>query len=209
MSAAADPAGAEPPSDHGLSVPSRSGSWGGEGSTSRNWVYCCPVMTYDGMMDGQYDRYSPPSQLGHARNVWNITPIRGSLVAADQRLARIRNFDGEVERLRPWNVCLDMERGREVQQYLWDDDSLGLDYVGATMTMDPAKSCMRDKAMWIDGETGFPFIDCFMRELKATGYCNHMGRETAGWFLIADLGLDWRMAAEWFESVLIPGEIST
>ena len=33
------------------------------------------------------------------------------------------------------------------QEYLWDDDSLGLDYVGATMTMDPAKSCMRDKAM--------------------------------------------------------------
>ena len=54
----------------------------------------------------------------------------------------------------------------------------------------------------MDGETGFPFIDCFMRELKSTGYCNHMGRETAGWFLIADLGLDWRMAAEWFESVL-------
>ena len=35
----------------------------------------------------------------------------------------------------------------QVQQYLWDEDSLGLDYVGATMTMDPAKSCMRDRAM--------------------------------------------------------------
>ena len=175
-----------------------------------------------------------------------------------------------------------------VQQFLWEDDSLGLDYVGATMTMDPAKSCMRDKAMsklspwlahgcisprllyeevkryererrknkstywivhellwrdfvrfgsihagttifkiggplnvhpawswssdrqrldaWVNGNTGFPFIDCFMRELKTTGYCNHMGRETAGWFLIADLGLDWRMAAEWFESVLIDYE---
>lgn len=58
---------------------------------------------------------------------------------------------------------------------------------------------------WIEGETGFPFIDCFMRELKVTGYCNHMGRETAGWFLIADLQLDWRMAAEWFESVLSLG----
>jgi len=177
---------------------------------------------------------------------------------------------------------------QRVQEYLWDEDSLGLDYVGATMTMDPSKSCMRDKAMskfspwlahgclsprklyeevkryererrknkstywithellwrdfvrfgsiyagtsifliggpqnvrpqwswstdrdrlnkWIEGETGFPFIDCFMRELKVTGYCNHMGRETAGWFLIADLQLDWRMAAEWFESVLIDYE---
>lgn len=34
-----------------------------------------------------------------------------------------------------------------MQEYLWDEDSLGLDYVGATMTMDPSKSCMRDKAM--------------------------------------------------------------
>ena len=62
---------------------------------------------------------------------------------------------------------------------------------------------------WIEGETGFPFIDCFMRELKVTGYCNHMGRETAGWFLIADLQLDWRMAAEWFESVLSLGRCQT
>lgn len=175
-----------------------------------------------------------------------------------------------------------------VQEYLWDDDSLGLEYVGATMTMDVAKSCMRDKAMskfspwlahgcisprrlyeevkryeqqrhknkstywitheflwrdfvrfgsihagtsmfkigglhnqhprwewstnqnifgkWVQGSTGFPFIDCFMRELKTTGYCNHMGRETAGWFLVGDLGIDWRMGAEWFESVLIDYE---
>lgn len=178
-----------------------------------------------------------------------------------------------------------MERVRE---YIWDQDSLGLDYVGATMTMDPAKSCMRDKAMsklspwlahgclsprllheevkryererrktkstywithelvwrdfvrfgsihagtsifkiggltdvrpswrwstdtavlkaWCEGRTGFPFVDCFMQELRVTGYCNHMGRECSGWFLIGDLGLDWRMGAEWFESVLIDYE---
>merc|ERR1719453_1601617 len=59
---------------------------------------------------------------------------------------------------------------------------------------------------WCHGLTGFPFIDCFMRELKTTGYCNHMGRETAGWFLVGDLGIDWRMGAEWFESVLIDYE---
>jgi hypothetical protein len=59
---------------------------------------------------------------------------------------------------------------------------------------------------WCDGRTGFPFIDCFMRELSVTGYCNHMGRECAGWFLIGDLGIDWRMGAEWFESVLVDYE---
>merc|ERR1712232_718250 len=32
------------------------------------------------------------------------------------------------------------------------------------------------------------------------------GRECAGWFLVGDLGLDWRMGAEWFESVLVDYE---
>jgi len=59
---------------------------------------------------------------------------------------------------------------------------------------------------WIDGRTGFPFVDSFMRELKSTGYCKHVGRLCAGWFLISDLGLDWRMGGEWFESVLIDYE---
>lgn len=175
-----------------------------------------------------------------------------------------------------------------VDEYIFQSESLGLDYVGATMTTDASKSTMRDKAMskfspwlahgcvsarllyaevqryererrknkstywivhelcwrdfvrfgtlhagssvfklgglenkqprwdwsqdrklldtWIAGLTGFPFIDAFMRELKSTGYCNHMGRETAGWFLICDLGIDWRMGAEWFEHVLLDFE---
>jgi len=175
-----------------------------------------------------------------------------------------------------------------VKAFIWEDESLGFDYVGATMTTDPGKSCMRDKAMsklspwlahgclsprllheevkryeaqrqrtkstywivheliwrdfsrfaslhygtsifriggfqklvpswpwstdarqlhaWTHGRTGFPFVDCFMRELKYTGYCNHMGRECSGWFLIGDLGVDWRMGAEWFESALVDYE---
>jgi len=44
------------------------------------------------------------------------------------------------------------------------------------------------------------------REIKSTGYSCHVGRETSAWFLICDLGIDWRMGAEWFESVLIDYE---
>jgi hypothetical protein len=54
--------------------------------------------------------------------------------------------------------------------------------------------------------TGFPFVDALMRELHNTGYMCHWGRETAAWFLVCDLGLDWRMGAEWFESNLIDYE---
>jgi deoxyribodipyrimidine photo-lyase len=59
---------------------------------------------------------------------------------------------------------------------------------------------------WMHGTTGLPFLDAAMRETEATGYTCHVGRETSAWFLICDLGLDWRMGAEWFESVLIDYE---
>jgi deoxyribodipyrimidine photo-lyase len=177
---------------------------------------------------------------------------------------------------------------QRVADYLWDTDALSLRYVGATMTMDEAKSCLQDRAMfkispwlahgcisprflyheirsyekerrkskstgwivheliwrdfvrfgaratgtkmfkiggldnvnprwswsrdaarfeaWQKGNTGIPLIDAFMRELDATGYTCHMGRETSGWFLVGDLGIDWRLGAEWFESVLIDYE---
>lgn len=45
---------------------------------------------------------------------------------------------------------------------------------------------------WVEGKTGFPFVDCFMREIAATGYSTHCGRECACWFLVRDLGVDWR-----------------
>jgi len=232
--------------------------------------------------------------------VWSSADALGKWKRADARLPTVQEAMGKTydpscdlgdnkdprAELR-WKGGESAALGR-VKEYLWDEDCLGLEYVGATMTMDKAKSCMRDKAMsklspwlahgclsprflyeevkryererqktkstywithellwrdfvrfgsihagtsifkiggpqnqhpkwkwtdnrqmldaWIDGKTGFPFIDCFMRELKTTGYCNHMGRETAGWFLVGDLGLDWRMGAEWFESILVDYE---
>lgn len=61
-------------------------------------------------------------------------------------------------------------------------------------------------APWCQGQTGFPFLDASMRELEATGSCCHAGREVAAWFLVCDLGIDWRLGAEWFESTLIDYE---
>ena len=84
--------------------------------------------------------------------------------------------------------------------------------------------------LWVSGRTGYPFVDCFMRELQATGYSHrrpygctractrasaeahryttHCGRECACWFLVRDLGVDWRCGAEYFESILIDYEPS-
>ncbi len=60
---------------------------------------------------------------------------------------------------------------------------------------------------WQQGETGMPFVDANMRELKQTGFMSNRGRQNVASFLVKDLGLDWRMGAEWFESVLIDYDV--
>jgi deoxyribodipyrimidine photo-lyase len=56
---------------------------------------------------------------------------------------------------------------------------------------------------WANGQTGYPIIDANMRELKQSGYMSNRGRQIVASFLTKNLGLDWRMGAEWFESWLI------
>ncbi len=56
---------------------------------------------------------------------------------------------------------------------------------------------------WRDGLTGYPLIDANMRELAATGFMSNRGRQNVASFLTKNLGIDWRMGAEWFESTLI------
>lgn len=60
---------------------------------------------------------------------------------------------------------------------------------------------------WRDGMTGFPLVDANMRELAATGFMSNRGRQNVGSFLTKNLGIDWRMGAEWFESLLIDYDV--
>ena len=60
---------------------------------------------------------------------------------------------------------------------------------------------------WRTGMTGFPLVDANMRELAATGFMSNRGRQNVGSFLTKNLGIDWRMGAEWFESQLIDYDV--
>ncbi|MGF1494482.1 MAG: DASH family cryptochrome [Microcoleaceae cyanobacterium] len=60
---------------------------------------------------------------------------------------------------------------------------------------------------WQTGTTGFPFVDANMRELAATGFMSNRGRQNVASFLTKNLGIDWQMGAEWFESVLIDYDV--
>jgi len=56
---------------------------------------------------------------------------------------------------------------------------------------------------WKNGQTGIPFIDAAMRELKHTGFLSNRARQNVASFLVKDLGIYWVMGAEYFESLLI------
>jgi deoxyribodipyrimidine photo-lyase len=49
---------------------------------------------------------------------------------------------------------------------------------------------------WIEGRTGFPFLDACMRSLKATGWLNFQTRAMVMGFVSHHLWLDWRLPAE-------------
>lgn len=57
--------------------------------------------------------------------------------------------------------------------------------------------------LWANGKTGIPFIDANMKELNHTGFMSNRGRQNVASFLVKDLGLNWLMGAEYFESLLL------
>ena len=60
---------------------------------------------------------------------------------------------------------------------------------------------------WQSGKTGIPIIDAIMSELNQTGYINKKCREIVSSFLIFELGINWQMGAEYFESQLIDYDV--
>ncbi|MBR9830961.1 DASH family cryptochrome [bacterium] len=60
---------------------------------------------------------------------------------------------------------------------------------------------------WIRGKTGVPFIDANMRELAATGFMSNRGRQNVASFFVKELQQDWRVGAEYFESMLLDYDV--
>jgi deoxyribodipyrimidine photo-lyase len=56
---------------------------------------------------------------------------------------------------------------------------------------------------FLSGTTGIGLIDASQRELFLTGYTSNRARQNVASFLASYLGIDWRLGAEWYESMLI------
>jgi len=63
--------------------------------------------------------------------------------------------------------------------------------------------------MWSTGKTGVPFVDANMRELNQTGYMSNRGRQNVASFLADVLQIDWRMGAQYFESMLVDYDVAS
>lgn len=60
---------------------------------------------------------------------------------------------------------------------------------------------------WINGQTGEPFIDANMIELKLTGFMSNRGRQNVASYFCNDLKLDWRYGAAYFEQQLVDYDV--
>lgn len=62
---------------------------------------------------------------------------------------------------------------------------------------------------FLNGTTGMGLIDASARELYHTGYTSNRARQNVASFLAKHLKLDWRIGAEWYESMLIDYDLSS
>ncbi len=60
---------------------------------------------------------------------------------------------------------------------------------------------------WMMGDTGHSFVDAIMNELNSTGYIHNRARQVAASYLVHDIGVNWQMGAEYFESMLIDYDV--
>ncbi len=61
---------------------------------------------------------------------------------------------------------------------------------------------------WKAGQTGFPFVDAGMRQLRQTGFMPNRVRMITASFLVKDLHLPWQWGARWFLEQLIDADIA-
>jgi deoxyribodipyrimidine photo-lyase len=59
---------------------------------------------------------------------------------------------------------------------------------------------------WIEGLTGYPFVDAAMRQLAASGWMHNRARMVVASFLVKDLLIDWRWGEWWFMQHLVDGD---
>ncbi|MFO1243556.1 MAG: deoxyribodipyrimidine photo-lyase [Rickettsiales bacterium] len=67
----------------------------------------------------------------------------------------------------------------------------------------------KDFQRWAEGQTGYPFIDAAMRQLRQTGWMHNRARMVVASFLTKDLQIDWRKGEEHFAQFLMDYDLAS
>ncbi|MDP4763259.1 MAG: DASH family cryptochrome [Salibacteraceae bacterium] len=62
---------------------------------------------------------------------------------------------------------------------------------------------------WKNANTGNPFVDANLLELRLTGFMSNRGRQNAASYLVKDLNVNWQLGAAFFEYCLIDFDASS
>ena len=100
---------------------------------------------------------------------------------------------------REWTILAAISSGPKLFSYHGDNQNFQK-WTGQYETLDfDSEIAQNYWKAWSTGQTGFPMIDAWMRELVSTGWVSNRGRQCLASFLIYNLKIDWRYGAEYME----------
>ena len=126
----------------------------------------------------------------HPRTLAADLDLRGSGAQAFLRELAFRDFYADV--LHHWPASTWRN---------WNTDFDGIQ-------TDTGAEAKRRFEAWKAGETGFPFVDAGMRQLRDSGFMHNRVRMIVASFLVKDLHLPWQWGAEWFLDQLVDGDMA-
>lgn len=81
-------------------------------------------------------------------------------------------------------------------------------YRGNEPEWEPKEEAPEKWRRWVEGKTGYPFVDAGMRQLRETGWMHNRLRMVVTNFSCKDLWLDWRDVHEYFNRMFVDAEVS-
>ena len=124
---------------------------------------------------------------------------------------KARNPDSDTSGIKTWQEEL---AWRDYYfQILWNfpyetEEPFMEKYRGNEPDWDSRRESEEKWNAWIEGRTGYPFVDAGMRQLKRTGWMHNRLRMVVTNFSCKDLWLDWRDVHEYFSRMFVDAEIS-
>lgn len=136
--------------------------------------------------DGRNDQYKGTQGYGKGENK-GTAAVRFELLWRDYMRLCTKKFGPRLFRIEGFR----------------DDDSYPWKY--------PEQDAEAQKALerFLKGTTGTGLIDASQRELWHTGYTSNRARQNVASYLAKHLGINWKLGAEWYESLLMDYDLSS